>query len=187
VNEYYAWLCDIINVNQSDRTYWFLAKTLHRKDYYWSVPNDDNRGMDGLRLREEFAEEWINNSIDSYGWVRGVLDRPCSMLEMLIGLSRRMVDILVEPGEKDQTERCFWELMENLGLDKYTDDEYFELRGTPRVNHIIDVVLDRSYKRNGKGGLFPLRIAKKDQRKIEIWYQMCAYLLENYYVKEENM
>ena len=33
---------------------------------------------------------------------------------------------------------------------------------------------------DGFGGLFPLKHAKKDQRKVEIWYQLQNWLMENY-------
>jgi hypothetical protein len=37
----------------------------------------------------------------------------------------------------------------------------------------------RLYTTSGYGGLFPLEEPKEDQRKVEIWYQMMAYLGEN--------
>ncbi|MGE5418510.1 MAG: hypothetical protein ACM3N1_00240, partial [Accumulibacter sp.] len=91
-------------------------------------------------------------------------------------------DITAEPRQKDKTFRWFWELMENVGLNKFTDDDYFDMGGTLKINHILGTVLGRTYKRNGEGGLFPIKKTIKDQKKIEIWYQMCEYLNENYYV-----
>ena len=41
-------------------------------------------------------------------------------------------------------------------------------------------MLAREYSDNGHGGLFPLKNPKKDQRKVEIWYQMTEYINENY-------
>ena len=175
IHDYFQWLCDIIRVNTTDDSYYFLAKVLYEKDYYWFVPNDNNRGMDGLKIREEYfvQSEWnLPNEL---------LERPCTMLEMLIGLARRASYMMAEPGETDQTERWFWEILENIGLDKYSDSYFYRLHGTARVNRTLDILLERTYKRNGQGGLFPLKHSKKDQRKVEIWYQMCSYLDENYY------
>ena len=45
--------------------------------------------------------------------------------------------------------------------------------------------VERRYKRSGEGGLFPLKNAAKDQRKVEIWYQLSSYLLENYVDNED--
>lgn len=181
INEYFQWLCDLVYINQKKESYWILAKTLYEREYYWSVPNDDNRGMDGKRLQEEFADEV------GYLFTYDVIDRPCSVFEMLIALAIRVDDIMAEPGRGNRTAKWFWEILGNLGLDKYTDADFVDLHGTARVNHIINIVLERSYKKNGEGGLFPLKKPKKDQRKVEIWYQMCAYLLENYYVDGEIM
>jgi hypothetical protein len=33
---------------------------------------------------------------------------------------------------------------------------------------------------NGTGGLFPLKMPKVNQRRVEIWYQMSAFIEENF-------
>lgn len=177
VQEYYEWLCDFVGVNLPDKSYWFLAHTLFKKEFFWSVPNDDNRGMDGLKLREEFERDILLRRV----YANELRDGPCSMLEMFIGLARRMADLTLELGEEDHTREWFWVLIRNLDMEKFTDDDYFDYGGTPRINFLLDQVLLRTFKRSGKGGLFPLRNAKKDQRRVEIWYQMCSYLAENYF------
>ena len=174
-NEYFEWLCDIITVNQRHDSYFILAKILHEKKFYWSVPNDDDRAMDGEKLREEFVSE-------TRCAVYEALNRPCTVLEMLIGVSRRIEDIMYNCERGDRTDRWFWEIMGNIGLDKYTDSRYAEVYGRERIDILIENWLDRKYKRNGEGGLFPLKRTKKDQRKVELWYQMSAYLIENYYM-----
>jgi hypothetical protein len=65
-------------------------------------------------------------------------------------------------------------LLENIGLDSFTDNRYEE----GYVDEVVQRVVFRKYARNGHGGLFPLRHADEDQRDIEIWYQLSAYLLE---------
>jgi hypothetical protein len=93
------------------------------------------------------------------------------MLELLIGLSRRLS--FVADGEPFD---WFWQLMENLGLEKYNDNTVIPEK---EVDGILDEVIWRTYKRNGSGGLFPLRKATEDQRDVELWYQLSAYLLEH--------
>lgn len=178
--DYFQWLCELTKINSSAKSYWILAKTLHKKEFYWTVPNDDNRGQDGKDLREHYAD--INNlsTCEAYA-----LHGPCTMLEMLVALSRRIEDTMADPDKGDQTVKWFWMLLKNVGLDKFTDEDYAALSGPIIVEQILDKILDRTYRRSGKGGLFPLKKPKKDQRKVEIWYQMCAYLLENYYVDGE--
>ena len=178
--EYYYWLCDIINVDQYNVSYWLLIKKLQDTEFIDKVPNDDNRIDDGKKLRDIFADE---TGYTNYTF----LDGPCSMLEMLIGLSIRIEDILEDCEEGDRTRVWFWEMIKNLGLDKYDDESYFDHGGSDAIVEILDKLINRKYGRNGNGGLFPLKDAKKDQRNVEIWYQMCAYLLENYYIDGEIM
>ena len=47
------------------------------------------------------------------------------------------------------------------------------------INEAFQMINERSYAFDGYGGLFPLRKPHQDQRNIEIWYQMQAYLMEN--------
>jgi len=179
-NEYFQWLCDVIYINQEEHSYWFLAKALHKKEYFWTVPNDDNRGMEGKKLRNLFASELGYHPKD-------FLERPCTMLELIVGLAKRFEDSMLDTSGEDRIARWFWELMENCGLDKYTDEAYIDLDGPIKVDEILNKILERTYKRDGRGGLFPLKESKKDQRKVEMWYQMCSYLLENYYNKGKNV
>ena len=167
---YFKWLYSQVGnakLKNPARTHWTLLRQLYTKEFIWIVPNDDNRLENGLELRQEFVEEqglWEHES----HW----LDLGCSMLEMLVSLSRTLN---FEEESRDVGE-WFWELIRNLGLEQSTDK-------TPVredvVNEILDDVIWRTYKRNGQGGLFPLRRSKKDQTNVELWYQMNAYILEN--------
>jgi hypothetical protein len=40
-------------------------------------------------------------------------------------------------------------------------------------------VIWRTYDRRGHGGLFPLQRSNRDQRRVEIWYQLSEYLLQD--------
>jgi hypothetical protein len=93
------------------------------------------------------------------------------MLELMIALADRFAFEI--NGRLDQ---CFWELMENLGLETYNDHTDIPRR---EVDDILRDVIWRTYKRNGRGGFFPLKRAEKDQRDEELWYQLNTYILEN--------
>ena len=147
------------------KTYWSLAGALFHKEFVWWVPNDDNRVEDGKALRDEFLDDEGIYDVDP-DW----MEQGCSMLEMMIGLSRRLA---FEAGGEPR--EWFFELLDNLGLSTYNDAEQFD---EDRVDEAIDPVIWRTYGRDGTGGLFPLQHPKKDQREVEIWYQMNAYLLE---------
>lgn len=137
---------------------------MHSIEFVWLIPNDDNRAEDGRQLRREWAEE-MDISVDPTWLAVG-----CSFLEMLIALARR----LAFEGDGDP-HIWFWHLLDNLNLVRCTDRS----RCDPReVEDIVNTVIWRTYDRNGRGGLFPLRRPRKDQRNVELWYQMNAYLLD---------
>jgi hypothetical protein len=168
---YFTWLYSKVgsveDANPS-RTYWALTKKLFTKEFVWFVPNDDNRAEDGRDLRREFLEEEGIASIDE-DWLR----LGCSMFELLIGLSRRLE---FEAGGTPKD--WFWTLIRNLGMELCNDASPLNIGA---IDEAIDVVIWRTYRSDGHGGLFPLRQAREDQRKVELWYQLCAYLLEKGY------
>jgi hypothetical protein len=166
---YLEWLyTQVASVNPiPPRSYWSLLRQLYTKEFVWFVPNDDNRVEDGRSLRHEFLDS--NKAIIDQHW----LQLPCSFLEMLIALARRLSFEMDGP-----VRNWFWHLLGNLHLEECTDAKY-----NPRMQSAIDEILDavvwRTYNWDGQGGLFPLKYPGRDQRQVEIWYQMAAYFLEN--------
>ena len=159
---YFGWLAEQINVDYGNRPkeYDGLFRHIHSKDFIWIVPNDDNRVGDALELRREF---WDRRPIPR----RGV-----STLEVLVALSRRL-----EFNAGGDRELWAGQLIKNLGLQKMFDP--VSSRKHDRIDEVLDTLIWRTYEPNGEGGLFPLRYAKEDQTKVEIWYQMSAYIIEN--------
>jgi hypothetical protein len=92
------------------------------------------------------------------------------MLEMLIGLARRLS--FEAEGRADD---WFWHLLENIKLDKYNDSSGYD---PDEVDDILERIIWRNYRPDGVGGLFPLNEPEEDQRKVELWYQLSAYLIE---------
>lgn len=174
-NLYFEWLYgqvgSVKNRNPA-RSYWHLFKQLHSREFTWFVPNDDNRVADGKELRDEFIAEYDLVEVDPY-WV----ELGCSVLEMLVALSRRLAFQTIEPASE-----WFWIMAQNLDIRQYTDEKYNN-RSERVVDEVLDRVIDRTYSKDGSGGLFPLRKPVGNQRSIEIWYQMSAYLLENEYAE----
>ena len=165
---YFVWLySQVASVEERhpSRTYWGLLRKLFGKEFIWIIPNDDNRIEDGRYLRFEFIEaEGIQDADNEW------MSLGCSMLELLVGLSRRLA--FEADGEP---QAWFWRLIENLGLEEFNDN-----RRLPNVliNNVLDEVIWRTYKKNGHGGLFPLNKTRNDQRDVEIWMQMNEYILE---------
>ena len=173
--EYYSWLCNLIKTNQKTKHYWLLANALQEKNFEWSVANDDNRIFEARDLREKFC-----NFVDiPYNDER--FSEKVSMLELLISLAYRCETIMEGEPTNMKMIDWFWRMMSNAGLDIYTDEDFYEMHGEIEVNAILKEIINRTYGRDGRGGLFPLRRPKKDQRKVELWYQMNAYLVENFY------
>lgn len=166
-DRYLEWLYGLVgsvrNKNPASSR-WHLLREMYRKPFLWFVANDDNRIADALEVRLEFA---ASHRVED-DW----LDLPCSFLEMLIALSRRMEFETTQPALE-----WFWHLLENIELHDYTDDVHHS-RAIHEINQALDCVIFRNYHPNGRGGLFPLSRAHEDQRRIELWYQMSAYLLE---------
>lgn len=177
--DYFNWLCDLVHIDQIERSYWILAKDLFRKEFIAIIEHDENRASDGIELREEYMREF-----DPDGYLD--LDEDCSVLEMMIALAKRMDFETSDPNDPndvyDTTSYWFWEMIENLGLIEFDDRSYVDLDGQTYVEWILDGLIDRQYESNGDGGLFPLRDAHEDQRHVEIWYQMSAYLMEHHRV-----
>jgi hypothetical protein len=137
--------------------------------YEYHIPNDDNRAEDGLKLRERFELESSLRLLDL---------GECRMLEFLIALAIRLNESVYDHNNPDQTPYWFWILIKNLQLDEY--DDYYPFDKIHVDIKLVFMRLNRRlYTTSGYGGLFPLEEPKEDQRKVEIWYQMMAYLGEN--------
>lgn len=165
-NKYFEWLYSKIELPH--RPYWSLARKLHKKEFVWLVANDDNRVEDGRELRYVFSYEtgtMLTPAWHSFG---------VSMLEVLIALSERLA-FLAERTPRE----WFWELMANLDLEQFSDERYTK-RKEREIDRILDRVIWRTYSYSGEGGLFPLEFPTQDQRKVELWYQMNAYIVAQY-------
>lgn len=149
------------------RSHWLLLEQMHKTEFNWFLPNDDNRLYDGLDVRQEFIDAQEGGDVPGI-W----LSEPCSFLEMLVALSRRMAfETALEP------DTWFWNIVENLDLRQYVDEIYDE-DVSLHVDRVLQCVMQRTYKADGSGGMFPLTHPGSDQRDVEIWYQMSQYIME---------
>ena len=173
--DYFEWLCDRVGANRGRRSYLLLCGDLHDMIFVGHVPRDENREYDGKDLREQYF--WETQRVDE-----SFEECPCTMLEMLIALADRMDFAMGSPDDdRCRTEEFFWELIDNMGLTRYCDDDYVILNGRRNVEKAVLTVIQRKYNFDGSGGgLFPLVYPENDQRDVEIWYQMQSYLRENY-------
>lgn len=171
---YFDWLCISVGLDKRlpGANYIRLAQELHQMEFRAKLPADANRGMDGMQLRVDFMRMH-----GDYGTAtnRG----GCTMLELMVALSKRM-NFLMDGNEKrHRTAYYFYTLLRNVGLDKVTDDRWDMMHGEFFTDDAVYRIIDRQYEANGRGGFFPLKYPKEDQRGVELWYQMQAWLNEN--------
>ena len=173
--EYFNWLIKQIDGSEyiDPRDYMLMLETIHNYEFRWTIANDINRSEDGKQLRLIFMDEERWSTEPKY--LEG-----CSLLEMFIALAKRIeIDIMWDPDKGDRTSDWFWIMLDNMGLTDFSDDNF----DSEKVQNICATFCARNFKSDGSGtgGAFPLRHPNgKNQRRVEIWYQMQAYLMENY-------
>ena len=167
---YLTWLHTqvvLVKAKVRRRTFWSLLTQLHDTIFVAIIDHDENRIADAKDLRHEFLAEYQNEQ-GSLEWIQA----PCSMLELLIVLARQLSFEM-----DDSTEAWFWHLIEVLELESFNDAEY-DSHSCEAIAMVLERLIWRNYKPSGQGGLFPLNNPTRDQRKVELWYQLNAYLLE---------
>lgn len=155
-----------------DEQFWeyaSLLRLLYTIPFRWTIPNDENRAVDGLDLREKYFKEhhkkptniMVNDS-----------DK-CTVLEMLIGLACRVEYLLGDSQYGDNPHDWFWNIIFMMGLGDATEDDWDE----DVAIKIIDNMMDRGYNPDGSGGgLFVVDNASIDFTKIEIWQQLSYFI-----------
>lgn len=163
-DHYVEWLYNLVGRRAKNINHWDLLHAMNTYDFVMIVPNDDNRCKDGKEIRNEFIVE--TRARPTAFW----RNSDCSVLEMLIGVSRHLAF------EMDgEVGGWFWHLVDNLGLSLYKD-ERFNARA---VDQLLERLVWRQYNYDGSGGIFPLKNPHEDQREVEVWFQMEAYILED--------
>ena len=165
--EYFNWIYQLVC---DDTVHTKLLSHLFDTPFQYILEMDGNRAADGENLRYRFGRE--------VGYADAVvaseLDTgPCSVLEMMVALSVRMEEHIMEDDELgDRTGQWFWNMIVSLGLGTMTDTRY----DADYVDMVLQRFMDRDFDRDGHGSLFTIEDARQNMRNIEIWYQMCAYL-----------
>lgn len=170
---YFVWLYSLVaptDATDPEVTYWHLLKQLYEKQCVWFVFRDENRIEDGKQLRVDFlrAEGLHRSDVDPH-WI----EIGCSFLELMIALAERL---RFEIDPDTNTAYWFWEvLMTNIGLRDFNDAAIYE---PCDVDEVLNRVLFRQYEPDGTGGFFPLSHPDEDQRGVELWFQLSAYVIE---------
>lgn len=157
---YFDWLVEQIEIPRK-KSYLGVLERMHNTEFVWTVANDSNRIQDALDLRFEFS-----------GKRKVMPEKGASVLEVLVSLSRRVAFT----ANGDRPRFWAWTLFENLGLHQITDPLTDEK--SDEIEQILESLIWRVYKRDGRGGFFPLHNPTDDQTKVEIWFQMNSYIME---------
>lgn len=155
--------------------YQYLLQALHTTPFRYFVNFDENRMADGINLRYRYYYEQQHgyNNIDI---LKNNDQLSCSVLEMMVALALRCdEEIMYDFDIGQRIHVWFFEMLKNLGLSGYTNDIF----NPNNYSWIIERFLNRTYAKNGEGGLFVVN-TMGDIRNVEIWYQLCWFLEENY-------
>lgn len=169
---YFDWMYQLVVDNRCPKSYRKLFSKLKDTEFIYLIPMDGNRAEDGIDLRYRFGRENGYNDAE----VAVLLDTvPCSVLEMMIALSIRCEEqIMDDPDIGNRTGEWFWDMVASLGFRSMDDSCYDE----EDADDILARFLNREYEPNGKGGLFAVKDSTVDMRDVEIWYQLWTYLRE---------
>lgn len=159
-NEYYHWMIDQVSDRYYDNRYYSkLLFDLDNIEYTWSISLDENRAKDGLQMRYE-------QGCDRKGM-------PCSILEMMVALSLRVV----RDGYISEDEICtfFWDMIKTVGL--YFNDDYNY--DSDLTDERIANMLNHEYNYDGSdGALFIVNEPRNDMRDTQIWMQAMWHIAE---------
>lgn len=174
-NDYRFWLMNRLRLNKRNK-YSKLIALLHDIPYRYTIYGDRNREQDGVIQREYFLDEegYFNRNMPD---VSTFLDKGCSVFEMLVAFAVRIENEWIGSPKDPRPDEFFFEMLDNL--DILMENKTFNAE---KVLRVVKTWLDRKFTYDGYGNIMPLRENRYDvdQREVEIWRQMTAYISENY-------
>lgn len=153
---YLRWLIDLVTTPDEANRYQEIFKILYSQPYVPVHPMDENRALDGIELRQEWLGLFYEHAYIYDGW----LEEPCSILEMLIALSRRANFTATSM----TTDAWFKTMLDNLSL-RIPDVNFQENKH--RVYDILDLM--------ERGEISPFPTDYPDYRD-QLWNQMMEYI-----------
>lgn len=151
-----------------------LLSFLQAKPFEVYNLRDTNRVMDAISIRNRYINESKTktplNKLVFFGHQNQIV---CSVLELFLALAIRFEHELHIPGsdERKSVERFFWEMIRNMSLNEESERDW---------DDILDTFIRREYAPDGSGGPFPIQNSRKNQARVELWYQMHEYINERY-------
>lgn len=178
--EYFDYILKLVHADGDGEFYNYTHLMYRLWQYPYRPGNqyDSNRASDGVDFRYySFAYdmglpyELIDES--------SIYNMPCSVLEMMVALAKRIEVDYMSNWREDRTYVWFWRMIDSLGLQSYDDwswDSYSE-------NNPVDTALDRFmaglYEPDGRGSLFIIKDQEYDCRLYEIWANAQKWIHDN--------
>lgn len=173
-NDYLTWLVARMNVmkRHHGKNYGMLLRELYNHEFYSVVKYDEDRGSDGIVLRETWADEVGFKGSLSFG--------PPTVLETIIGISLRIEDQIFGGPWADEWDyiRIFWDLINNLELFAY--DGVLSTSDYEYIGTVLDEFLSKTSHCDTFSNIFTFSVTPKNLRKMNLWSQMHAYIREKW-------
>lgn len=171
---YFRWLYDqvvpVLDI-EGVSSYWRVCSIMHSMIFKDLVEYDSNRIAEVTTLRDEFLMTLKRPTPHDRN---DILFPDATIFEVLVMLAKR-ANLMVEM----DLMKWFQLFLRNLRLDRFHDC-YCMTGRTGGINRTLTRFNNRTYRPNGNdGGLFPLAHPTRDQRRVELWYQMGAFMNEN--------
>ena len=183
-DQYLVWLKELIHADCEYCDYDDLIDRLWKTPFYATNVYDENRVSDGIDFRRYMF--WAYDCTWAYDEEKeGLHERPCSVLELMCALADKASQFM--SNYEDRRYLWFWEMVDALGLKKFTDGSWDPYDPYSVVDEILYKFIHGYYEPNGQGSLFLIRDPSYDCRDHELWDQMHKWVSENYdYYNEEE-
>ena len=117
-----------------------LASVWDELDFVWYIPEDEDKAVQALRMRDEYRYE---TSMPS------PRQAPASFLEVFVSITDSLTAMLYQDREVFTKS-----ILLNMGARSYSDDGRLPSEIHEGALEIAERVMYRTYGRNGSGGLF---------------------------------
>lgn len=136
-----------------------LASVWDELDFAWYIPEDEDKAIQALRMRDEYCYETGMPS---------PRQAPPSFLEVFVSITDTLTAMLYQDREVFTKS-----ILLNLGARSYSDDVRLPSEIHETALDIAECVMYRTYGRNGSGGLF--RIPGEDVLEMPLTKQMIKW------------
>lgn len=136
-----------------------LASVWDELDFVWYIPEDEDKAIQALRMRDEYCYETGMPS---------PRQAPASFLEVFVSITDTLTAMLYQDRESFTKS-----ILLNVGARSYSDDWSLPSEIHEEALNIAERVMYRTYSRNGTGGLF--RIPGVDTLEMPITTQMIQW------------